>query len=90
MWSGLWIDGNAPGGARITDPATVSRFRKAMTEQALSAPRDSPANPLLHNVGKQIPAANEALAKPEATGKPTRADGPGGGRFGVVDSAEDQ
>ena len=23
MWSGLWIDGNAPGGARITDPATL-------------------------------------------------------------------
>ena len=87
MWSPLWIDGRAPGGARITDPVVVSRFRKAMTEQALNAPRDSPANPLLHNVGKQVPAANEALAKPEAMAKP--AGRPGGGRWGVVDSAEE-
>ncbi|MFT3699673.1 MAG: DUF4157 domain-containing protein [Kofleriaceae bacterium] len=91
MWSPLWVDGGAPGGARITDPVAVARFNKAMTEQALGAPRDSPANPLLHNVGKQVPAANEALPKPEAMAKPvgTRTTGPSGGRWGMQDSTEE-
>jgi hypothetical protein len=53
MWSPAWIKRGL-----IVGFDAVKIYEKALKEQALSAPRDSPANPLIHNVGEQIPAAN--------------------------------
>jgi hypothetical protein len=54
MWSRLWL-------AQIPDAAQSQIFRDALDNQARNAPRDSPVLPLIHNVGKQIPAANSQI-----------------------------
>jgi len=53
MWSPGWIQREL-----IVDFDAIKIYKKALTEQTIDAPRDSPANPLIHNVGQQIPAAN--------------------------------
>jgi hypothetical protein len=53
MWSGAWLD-------RIP-AAHQPAYDNALRTQAKDGPRDSPANPLVHHVGQQIPAANAAL-----------------------------
>jgi hypothetical protein len=58
MWSRAWVRERY-----IVDPSAIDIYEKALREQALTAPRDSPANPLIHNVGKQIPTANTTLAR---------------------------
>ena len=58
MWSRAWVRERY-----IVDPDAITVYEKALREQAQTAPRDSPANPLIHNVGRQIPAANTALAR---------------------------
>lgn len=57
MWSRAWIDGDF-----IQDPTAIRIYDLALKNQARSAPRDSPGNMLIHNVGKQVPAANAELA----------------------------
>jgi hypothetical protein len=57
--SGLWIP-RIPEGLR---PIYVAAFE----QQAVGSPRDSPANPLVHHVGQQIPAANRARAQQQGT-----------------------
>lgn len=59
MWSPGWIEHRL-----IIDIDAIKIYRKALAEQALGAPRDSPANPLIHNVGSQIPAANTKVGTP--------------------------
>jgi hypothetical protein len=56
MWSPAWISGGF-----IVDFDAIAIYRNALDRQALGAPRDSPGNVLIHNVGKQIPAANTPL-----------------------------
>ena len=63
MWSPSWIETRDGSQPCLRDPAVVARYRQAMTNQALTAPRDSPGNPLLHNVGRQIVGANTVLSK---------------------------
>jgi len=62
MWSPAWIKGRF-----IIDRDAIAIYNNALETQAIGAPRDSPANPLIHNVGKQIPAANTVLG---ASGAP--------------------
>lgn len=53
MWSNAWINGDF-----LIDLDAIATYRKALDSQALGAPRDSLNNMLIHNVGKQITAAN--------------------------------
>ena len=56
MWNPAWIKGSY-----IRSRDAVAIYEQALQKQALGTPRDSPANPLIHNVGNQIPAANTTL-----------------------------
>ena len=56
MWSRAWIRERY-----IVDPDAIMIYEKALNEQARGAPRDSPGNMLIHDVGQQIPAANTAV-----------------------------
>lgn len=60
MWSPAW-ERYIPRGPMVGGEDALLIYRNALKKQALGAPRDSPALPLIHNVGKQIPAANEGL-----------------------------
>jgi hypothetical protein len=61
MWSPAWIKERF-----IVDRDAVAIYEEALKEQARGAPRDSPGNMLIHNVGQQIPAANTAIGgRPE-------------------------
>lgn len=61
MWSRAWLQ-FIPETLVIDGRSARDIYEDALTNQAVNAPRDSPANPLIHNVGGQIPAANRALA----------------------------
>ena len=54
MWSPAWLKA-------IADPGARAKYEFALSKQAAAAPRDSPANPLIYNVGKQVPAANTVV-----------------------------
>lgn len=56
MWSRAWVEEGM-----IADPSAITIYEKALKEQARGAPRDSPGNMLIHNVGQQVPAANTAI-----------------------------
>lgn len=58
MWSPAWIERGL-----IVDFDAIKIYKKALAEQAIGAPRDSPANPLIRNVGDQVPAANTKIAE---------------------------
>jgi hypothetical protein len=62
MWSRAWLQ-FIPETLTIDGRSARDIYDDALTNQAINAPRDSPANPLIHNVGQQIPAANQALTK---------------------------
>ncbi|MBL0213631.1 MAG: hypothetical protein IPQ07_07100 [Myxococcales bacterium] len=58
MWNGAWANA-------MTNEADKKVFNKALQSQADTAPRDSPANVLVHNVGQQIADANKDATSEE-------------------------
>lgn len=62
MWSPAWIERGLISETEFVNGMPARDvYSNALQNQALSAPRDSPGNMLIHNTGKQIPAANTAV-----------------------------
>ena len=62
MWSRAWIDGGFISETEFVNGMPARDvYSNALQNQALSAPRDSPGNMLIHNTGNQVPTANTVL-----------------------------